>query len=470
MNLDIKFIFDGKPPAAFNKALQKVSSGKYRTNPKQRAEILNLRALSDFFSGEGAGGPYQLESFVGFLGGPNKAQAKAAGYANPASAPDIQISEEDLRAMLPPSVANQIVEADRKTGIKSETIAIELKQTTAKGKYTETVTEQQPGKSTIDRLAKATESKSVATGKFLMDWFLTKAEPAYRTKVISVINQKFSNLLSFTYVDEKGGALGKPKATITPGAAAKLNLGTGNAVNRQNFAKYINIGFTGSRSKGDLGSLQFELNNASFAVMNKASVDITKEIGARISQRFATNLIAFYTKGGGQKLLTKAGIKSNSALIDTFAELILLAQEFDPDFGGKAFQIRTERQDAKIAGAITSAAKLRQGRKKQSEKQRLVTEVQLTALAQKALQQRMPQGQPGGPPDPTPGILTSRTGRFIQSAQVLKINERKRTIFYTYDPIYRVHEEKYKPTELVTNTIREVAQQQFGVRYALFRR
>jgi hypothetical protein len=96
--------------------------------------------------------------------------------------------------------------------------------------------------------------------------------------------------------------------------------------------------------------------------------------------------------------------------------------------------------------------------------------VQLTALAQAALRQRMPQGEPGGPPDPTPGILTSRTGRFIQSTQVLQINERKRTIFYTYDPIYRVHETTYQPTRLVTETIRQVAQQQFGSIYTLFRR
>lgn len=83
---------------------------------------------------------------------------------------------------------------------------------------------------------------------------------------------------------------------------------------------------------------------------------------------------------------------------------------------------------------------------------------------------RMPEGVPGGPPEPTPGILTYRTGRFVESTTILNINFRKRVINYTYDPIYRVHENKYKPNELVQSTIREVAQREFGQRYALFRK
>ena len=85
------------------------------------------------------------------------------------------------------------------------------------------------------------------------------------------------------------------------------------------------------------------------------------------------------------------------------------------------------------------------------------------------MQQRMPQGEPGGPPDPTPGILTNRTGRFVQSTLVTRVNSRKRTMYYRYDPIYRVHESKYKVSDLIERSIREVAQQQFGKLFAIFR-
>ena len=82
----------------------------------------------------------------------------------------------------------------------------------------------------------------------------------------------------------------------------------------------------------------------------------------------------------------------------------------------------------------------------------------------------MPKGIPGGPPEPTPGILTYRTGQFVESTTVLNINKRKRMINYTYDPIYRVHESEYRPSELIANSLREVAQRVFGERYAVFRK
>ena len=105
-----------------------------------------------------------------------------------------------------------------------------------------------------------------------------------------------------------------------------------------------------------------------------------------------------------------------------------------------------------------------------SAQQQVISVAQLTELARKAFVQRMPKGQPDGPPPPVDGILTYRTGRFAKSFEILSVDERAKRIRYTYDPIYRVHEETSRnPRTLIESGIRRVVQQKFGAAFRFIR-
>ena len=49
--LNTKVLFDGKPPKEFTKAVKDLQTGKFKSNPKERAKILGLSTLYELLSG-----------------------------------------------------------------------------------------------------------------------------------------------------------------------------------------------------------------------------------------------------------------------------------------------------------------------------------------------------------------------------------------------------------------------------------
>ena len=469
MNIDIQIAFDGKPPQEFAKAIEQVKKAVYRPNPKLR-QIL-LKPLSDFFSGDATIEPgfEYLMPFKGFLGDRSK---QVGNFAVRDSAPDIFAKIEDLRPIYGDKVVNELVEAQRERGatgvVEEGLVTLELKQAIVADKSSESITQQTPGQEVIkslrQRVTDATKKAGTSRGvnkKILQDWFLTQADPAYRKQVGQVFNQKITNLLFITRVD------GKASSVLVPGAAGKLQIfnksgGVIKGKGEANFRSYIDPQFT----KGD-GSIVFKLNTQGMKFLEKAGADTTNEMTKAIAENFPTQLITFFTKGKGKGAVSKFVQGNVNGFTQVFAELLLVASEFDSSVGGKEF-VYSFATDKKAMGAIASKvnlSKIQEPKKKKSEKQELISEIQLTTLVQRAMKQRMPQGQPGGPPDPTPGILTSRTGRFVQSTLVTSINKRRQEVLFRYDPIYAIHEDKYKVSLLISNSIREVAQRVFGKKY-----
>lgn len=469
-----KLTIDGKAPKEFVKALDQFKAGKFKSDPKQRAKILNLQTLSDFFSGKGIRSGYGIEGLVaGFLGEPSKGEAAAKGYVATSSTPDIEVRENDLRKMLPKELVDQIVAAQAESGLllEQDLLTLELKQTIAKGKTSESITQQTPGKQTLEMLTART-AKVMASGgvskNSLMDWFLTEADKSYREMVITAISQKITNLLTITYVDEKGGFLTKPSIAITPGAAKILNL-----KNPSKFRQYVTIELFGSRTKG-FTSLQYNLNSTAYAAIKAAATDVTTQILDKIGNNFADRLFQYYLQGGGANLLKK---RTGIELVQTFGELIALAAQFDPSMGGTPFTISTETDVSKAMGAVATRAKpnLSGSRKRQltpREFQARISAEQIEALARRMFRATMPKGTPGGPPAPNPLVLTERTGRFAESFQVLRINEKKKFLEYTYDPIYNVFEsERRAPSKLIEQQgLRPAVQQLVGTYYRFIRK
>ena len=133
MKLDFNLLFDGKPPKEFLVALNRVRKGRAKPDLEIRKKILDLQLLSNFLSGEAA--KFGLPAFEGFLGDPKGAARNA--YTAPGSVPDIEITKDDLVALVGPQVAAEFV--GQPGGRQAQDrIALELKQTatTKKGKET----------------------------------------------------------------------------------------------------------------------------------------------------------------------------------------------------------------------------------------------------------------------------------------------------------------------------------------------
>jgi len=470
LKVDVDFIFDGRPPKEFTQAIKLVSSGKFKPDFNFRRDALDLGILSDFFAGQGkAPGGLGIEGFIGFLGEPDAKLAAQRGYRNPKSAPDAEFTYETAVSTFGEDIAQKLQAGSEGIGIegvgKGGNITAEIKQRTALQKKAETLTQRAlsdydpTDRATLERALKNTRSaKTVA----LTEWFYTKASPKFREDVLTIIDQKLANFINIVYVDDKG-PLKRPQAYIVPGAAKKLNL--------RNPAQGRKFLVPEYRS----GSFVVRINKAAEQFLEKEYIDVTNKLFNRISQNFGNKLLKYYltdpkrriARGIDQLPLLKKFGKDN--VVRTLAELIYFASVLDPSLGGKDLVLRAET-GARGAGAISAKGKAGVSTRKRDTRQELISEVQLSLLVRQAMRQRMPEGVPGGPPEPTPGILTYRSGRFVESTTILNINFRKRVINYTYDPIYRVHENKYKPNELVQSTIREVAQREFGQRYALFRK
>lgn len=471
--LNTKLVFDGRPPKEFLSALNDFKAGKFKSNPEQRKKMLNLQTLSDFFSGKGVRTGYGIEGFLGFLGEPSKQEAIKKGYAAPGSTPDIEVRENDLRKMLPKELVDQIVAAQAESGLllEQDLLTLELKQTTAKGKTSESITQQTPGKQTLEMLTARTAKVMAKGGKSkdaLMNWFLTEADQSYRELVITAISQKITNLITITYIDEKGGFSSKPNIAITPGAAKLLDLR-----NPSKFRQFVTVELFGSRTKG-FTSIQYNLNSAAYALLKKYATDVSTEMLDKIGQNFADRLFQYYVRGGGANLLKK---RSKIELAQTYGELIALAAQFDPSMGGEPFVIEMETDTATKMGTVSTRAKPNvSGARKRKlvprEFQARVSAEQIEALARRMFRATMPKGTPGGPPAPNPLVLTERTGRFAESFQVLRINEKKKFLEYTYDPIYNVFEsERRAPSKLIEQQgLRPAVQQLIGTYYRFIRK
>ena len=411
MNIDIQILFDGKPPQEFTKAVEQVKKAVYRPNPKLR-QIL-LKPISDFVSGDATIRPgfEWLQPFKGFLGDRSK-QGKYK-FANADSAPDIFAKIDDLRPILGDKVVNELVEAQRERGgggvLEDGLVTLELKQTITSSKGSESITQQSPGKDVVKSLRqRVNEATKNAGGKaqnkpVLQNWFLKQADPSYRQQVGQVFNQKITNILFLTRVD------GKATTVLVPGAAKKLQIFTpsGSIIKGQgeaNFRQFVDPQFTSSKSN----SIVYKLNSRGMKFLESQAADISNELTKAIADNFPTQLITYFTKGPGKGSVSKFVQGNQNGFTQVFAELLLVASEFDPSVGGKEF-VYSFARDKRPMGPISTAlntSKLREPKKQKSEKQELISELQLTTLVQRAMKQRMPQGQPGGPPDPTPGILT----------------------------------------------------------------
>jgi len=481
IKLDLDFIFDGNPPREFVQALNFVNSKQFtsKRNYELRAAALDLGKLSDFFSNKGIAQGLGLEAFRGLIAEPTKAEAAKRGYLKEDSAPDTELTFEEAASFLPSDVVNEMAAASGRTGVEGlgpgAGISAEIKQRMTLKKKVETVFQD---KLTSSQLSEVNKIFKRGAGKSKTE-LLTRyiySNPQLKKRLLTIANQKIANLIDIIHVDDKG-PLPKPQFFVVTGAFERLGL--------QSLNKGLLYLAPEVRSNG---SLQFRLSRAAIQELSKHKVDITTQMFSRIADNFGNNLIKFFftenTKRGAvtravesfPKLQTyvanmsKKGQSPSQSTILFLAEFIYFAAELDPTLGGKEFALRAEeRTDPKNFGPITSQLSIAAS-KGQGEKQALTSAVQLAELVRRALKQRMPQGTPGGPPEPTPGTLTYRTGRFVNSVGILALNKRKRLINYTYDPIYRQWEEKYKSETLIESTIREVAQQQFGARYALYRR
>ena len=482
IKIDVDFIFDGNTPREVNEAIRFVNSKQFKPSFKYRKEILDLQLISDFFSGKGNVPELGLEGFLGFIGEPSQAEAKKRGYENPRSLPDIEADSETIKELVGPQIAAEMEAASAATGVTGlgvgENVTAELKQTMSLNKRKESITGRVVKDGDLDKINKVIRSSSNKYGDEakLIDWLFDNASKAYREGLFKQFDQKFANFIHVAYVDDKG-PLEFPKAYVVAGAAKKLNIR-----NRARAKQFLAPEFR-------KGSLALRLNVAGQNFLEEHGTDITRKLFERMSDNFGNKMLKFlFTKNGtrravrefpkiqsfiskGKKVETPftTRMNENQSIIIFLAELIYFASTFDEKMGGKPFNIRSaQNSDVRNFGALTSAVKVKESKARQGAKQQLASEIQLTSLVQQAMQQRMAKGVPGGPPEPTPGRLTFRTGRYVKSVNITRITSKK-LIYFKYDPIYRQWESEYNAETFISQTIREVAQREFGKRFFVYR-
>ena len=124
-----------------------------------------------------------------------------------------------------------------------------------------------------------------------------------------------------------------------------------------------------------------------------------------------------------------------------------------------------------IPMSSTSVVKTKKVVKKATEPlpQKIISDAQLTALVQKAAENRMPKGPFRGPPL-SPTVLTYRTGTFVDSIQVMQ-DLRQNLITYYYAPNYKIHERKgaRAPRFLLQSSIRETVKLIYSQQFRIIR-
>jgi hypothetical protein len=462
MKVDLKLVFDGVPDgkglkSAFTQAIKLVKSGKYKTNNKDRANMLNMRLFSDFLSGGSGGRSFGTPAFDGFYGEPKNLR----GYVSKDSAPDVELEYEDLVRIFGKETAASFTFDDDATSSSRRTIEIKQKQGSGssttftqlgadKGFEAEiaSLRGQSVVKTRTDSKGQEKVKASLYDQEVLFNWFESPKQAKFRARLIKQFEQKMQNYLLFAKID------GKQQITAVPGLAKIFNLNQGAARRR----KLLRLEYTGGATGG---SVALRASPSGDKLIKDSTINVTTKMLSAVNDRFLENLLRFYVSGAGQKILKKTGALTKYGFVNAFAEILLLAQEFDPQFGGKPLEIKFEGLEPSTSGSITAktiiGAVQAPKAKKQSVVQQAVSEIQLEEIARRAFVGRMPKdkGQP-----PVPGILTYRTGRFAESFQITKINEAAKIITYTYDPVYRIHETTGRdPKRLIGTGIRDAVRQ-----------
>lgn len=433
---------------SFSAAMKEISTGKLKPNIKIRRELTNnLKKLSDFLSGEGPG------AIQGFFGDPKG--SSLSRYSSPKAAPDIEADLSLIEKALGGDITSRlaidrdVTDADKRT--------IELKQSASKEDTISfsgiSVNKFGADTSALESIRRKKDSFTLkgdkASQEIVFDWLYSPAGDKFRRALYKAAGQKMQNLLVFVYVDEKGSLRQTPKIKIIPG-----------------FIKYFNDAVSSKEKAKRL--LTVEVRDGSFNLrttrefdkfLSDKYEDVTQQIQSAMVQDFSQNLVNYFTTGKANTEIKKVlGGGGKYSLVQLAAELMFIAAEFDPKFGGKELGIRIE-SSPQVFGAVSQKAIRKQKSKPQSQMQRAASETQMTQLVRRLMKAKMPKGQPGGPPPPVAGILTYRTGQFVDSVNITRVDERASAVSYTYGRIYaQAHEPTSRnPRILIEASIREAA-------------
>jgi hypothetical protein len=422
VKLNVDIIFDGVPDgkglkSAFGEAVKLVKNKQYKSTPQDRAKMLDLRRFSDFLSG-GAGGKQFDPAIKGLFGEPKN----LSRYQSEESAPDTEVGYEDIKILFGEEIAEQF-EFDTTTTDRNKR-TIEIKQKLKEGGTTtftqlgsgltrgskefagsiNAIRSQATIKETVDKKNRIKIKAELYDQEKLFKWFESPAQTKYRNALITQFNQKMQNYLLFTYTD------GKLKISAVPGLAKKFDLSTA-----QRRRKLTTLEFRGGATGG---SISLRTSKAGNALLKENMKDVTQRVVARAEEKFLENILKFYVRGAGSDVLRRNGAKTKYGLINAFAELLVIAQEFERN------PLEIEFKSGPMqSGRVISKAKSSAKRKRQTKDpiQHQITVQQIEALARKLFRSKMPKGVPGGPPPPINEILTERTGRFAQSFTVTRI-------------------------------------------------
>lgn len=484
IKLDLDFIFDGnKPWPEFVQAVQLVNSKKYPVDTKLRASVVDPGVFSDFFAGQGrAPGGLGLEGLIGAFGEPSAKAAAARGYVNEKSAPDAELSYEDMVAAFGKDVADRALAAVTGIGVEGlggpgGNVTFELKQKIGLSDTQITLTGRNlsAGESyDAETLQKALKNIKQSKTANIIDWFYNQASPKYRNDVLKIIDQKIANYVSFVYIDRKSSQAIGPKAFIVTDAAKKLNLKDPSRGQQ----------FLAPELRSD-GTLSFRLNKAGEKFLESQQEEVVSTFFTRLSNNFADKLLRYYftdPKQLIQRSITKipklskyvSDSKGRTSLVAAFAELIMFAAQFDPAYGGIPFEIETDIRSAAGFGAIKSKSRGRPStkRKLRDPVQQQISLLQIQQLAKRLIRQAMPTGIDRFNPPPRPDILTYRTGRLFDSIKLTQWSQKTNIIKYTYDPIYEVYQDEARSVDALVQEkgLRPAIQQLFGQKYFRFQR
>lgn len=475
LKFDVDLIFDGVEQSGarkqdFQRAVQLVKSGKFKSSLTERAKMLDLRKLSDFLAG-GVGSKRFEPALAGYFGEPRN----QASYSSKDSVPDVELEYDDLVRIYGEETAQLFTRDEDVTDVSRRTIEIKQKTSSKDNKTQFTQLGAAEGQFSSEIAAirsQALEKVKIKDGKEqvtryvtdqnkMFDWFESPKQTRYREALLKQFSQKMQNFQLFSYTD------GKVKVYIVPGLAKLININS-----KAERRKYFKLEYRSRGSRAAEGSVEIKTTPAYDKKIKDAMIDVTDKLMNAVAENFTQNLLQYYVKGEGANVLQKLGANTKYGFVNAFAEILLLAREFDPQFGGKPFDFRVASKDNKF-GSIAAATKIKTDstpkKKDRSLVQEAVSDVQIQEIARRAFVARMPKdrGQP-----PTPGILTYRSGRFAQSFQITKINQQVNQITYTYDPVYFVHDAKFKGKTLVEGAIRDAVRQVLKTndRYKLVRR
>jgi len=469
LKIDSRLLIDGKDQSknlrdAFSVAVKEIKAGKIKKNiTVRRALTNNLRKLSDFLAGEGPG------AIQGFFGEPKDKSA----YSSAKAAPDVEADLEALDQVLGENVSKRLSFDPNLTPKDKRTV--EIKQQASKSKQItftgisiagfENVSTR--GLDPIRREDKTREKLNLSSAKkdqqVIFDWLYGPGD-SFRKALYAAAFQKMQNLLVFVYVDQKGSLKQSTQVKIIPGFIKYIEEATRNKAQAQ---RYFIV---------EVRDDNFTLRTTPLfdKLIDDKYEDVTTQVSKALVQDFSQNLVDYFTKGKANTEIRKAlGAKSQYTLVQVVAELLFIAAEFDPQYGGDPLEIRFEKGAQKF-GPLTVPAKRGRPKKRavRDPIQEMVSIQQIEALARRLFRSKMPKGIPGGPPSPRPEILTERTGRFAESFRVTKFNQTKGFLEYTYDPIYNVFEsERRAPSKLIEQQgLRPAVQQLVGKYFRFIRR